>query len=241
LFFAAISKEVNCNYKGKQMLNIKYSLGVALVLGLTPISALAQDMDWSGAYVGASLGYGSANHDIDVATDLLGPNLNANLPDLGGEGFVGSLHAGYSQQFDKFILGVQIDGTLGNIENDTSLSFGGDNLDYTLAMTDMYTLSLRGGYLVNSETQMYGLVGYSRGNFDGDLTSSVGLNADYSFEMDGVTIGAGLETLVTDAISLGIEYRMTQFEDYNLISAGVNSVDLETNVQTVQVFMNYRF
>jgi outer membrane immunogenic protein len=107
----------------------------------------------------------------------------------------------------------------------------------------MYTLSLRGGYLVNPETQMYGLIGYSRGSFDGDLTSSagIGLNADYSFEMDGVTLGAGLETLVTDAISLGIEYRMTQFEDYNLISAGVNSVDLDTNVQTVQVFMNYRF
>jgi outer membrane immunogenic protein len=224
------------------MLKSKYFVGAALALGLTPIGALAQDMDWSGAYVGGALGYGSANYDIDInAPALFG--LNANLPDLGGEGFVGSLQAGYSQQFDKFILGAQIDGTWGNIENDTSISVAGQSLDYTLAMSNMYTLSLRGGYLVNPETQMYGLIGYSRGSFDGDLTSSagIGLNADYSFEMDGVTLGAGLETLVTDAISLGIEYRMTQFEDYNLISAGVNSVDLDTNVQTVQVFMNYRF
>lgn len=221
------------------MFKTKLTIGAVLAIGLTPISAMAQSADWSGAYAGGALGYGSANYDIIVNAPSL--PLNANLPDLGGEGFVGSLQAGYRQQFDQFIVGAQLDGTWGNIENDTSLSAGGANLDYTLAMTDMYTLSLRGGYLVNPETQVYGLVGYSRGTFDGNLTSNVGLNEDYSFDMNGVSFGAGLETLVTDAISMGIEYKVTDFGDFNLISGGGDSIDLETRVQTVQVFMNYRF
>jgi len=226
------------------MFKNKFTLGAVLALGLTPVSAMAQSADWSGTYVGAAFGYGSANYDILV--DLPAAPLSANLPDLGGQGFVGSLQAGYRQQFDQFILGGQIDGTWGNIENDTSLNAPGVpfDLNSTLAMTSMYTLSLRAGYLVNPETQIYGLVGYSRGTFDGDLTSSStpGINTDYSYDLNGVTFGGGLETLVTDAVSVGIEYKMTNFDDNNLADfGGGNRIDLETNVQTVQVFMNYRF
>jgi outer membrane immunogenic protein len=225
-----------------------------------PVIAPAPVADdfWSGFYVGAALGYGSANYDLygDLGFGFP-PNdlsLTANLPDLGGEGFIGSLQAGYSHQFSGgFVLGVQLDGTWGNIENDTAvtLDVGGNtefDFGYDLTVSQMYTLSVRGGFLVNPDTQFYGLVGYSRGTFDGALSLDFGgfsESGDYSFELNGLTFGGGIETRVTDAVSVGIEYRMTNFEDYDFIDInepGLSAnLGFETNVQTVRVFANYRF
>lgn len=223
---------------------------------ITPVP-MADDF-WSGFYVGGALGYGSANYDImgdlDFGTPPNDVSLAANLPDLGAEGFIGSLQAGYSHQFSGgFVVGVQLDGTWGGIENDTSISLdvGGNTefeFDYDLTVSQMYTLSLRGGFLVNPDTQLYGLVGYTRGTFDGDLSvafDGFSDSGDYSFELNGLSFGGGVETRVTDAVSVGIEYRMTNFEDYEFIDIdepGISAnLGFETNVQTVRVFANYRF
>jgi outer membrane immunogenic protein len=58
------------------------------------------------------------------------------------------------------------------------------------------------------------------------------------WDVNGFTIGGGLETAVTSNVTVGFEYRYTQFEDADLDLGGA---DLETSMQTARITANYKF
>lgn len=92
--------------------------------------------NWTGAYVGAQLGYG------DISTNAVG---------LDGNGAIGGIHAGYLYDFGQFVAGGELDYDKTNID----LNAGGDQLD------SVARLKLIGGYDLGS-TLIYATGGAAR-------------------------------------------------------------------------------
>jgi len=235
----------------------------ALANGPTPavadpvVAVSAPDNFWEGFYAGATIGMGNANYDIEIDIENpMGPEfLFLNLPDLGGQGGVFGLNAGYSFALSSsLIAGIQLDAQMTSIVNDTLLEvdISGDDLSflYELSPSQILTISGRIGVLTSPDTQIYGLLGYSQGTFEGsyDLYSnsfSIDEEGSYDFELTGMAFGAGIETRVTQSMSVAIEYRYIAFEDYSFIEIDepdvVGNVGFGTDVQTVSAAVRFHF
>jgi outer membrane immunogenic protein len=89
--------------------------------------------DWSGAYVGAQVGYG---------------DLKSNGAGLDGDGAIGGVHAGYRYDFGQFVAGAELDYDTANVD----LGAGVGELD------NVARLKLKGGYDLG-RTLVYGTIG----------------------------------------------------------------------------------
>jgi outer membrane immunogenic protein len=188
---------------------------------------------WGGMYAGASLGYGSSNYAGTFTSTFLFP-IEARF-DLGGQGMVGAVQLGYNfMASDRVVVGVQADATFSRIETPLDiLPF----LEYTLGARTIYTVAGRAGYLTTPDTMVYGLLGASRGNFRGSSTLG-----SYDFTQNGLAIGMGIETRLTDRMTLGLEYRYNRFGRINVIDAGpAAQLNFNTSVQTIRASLNYHF
>lgn len=218
---------------------------------------------WEGPWIGLHLGMGSTNYDLGGSvTDGGGNTLGSlNLPDLGGQGPLVGLQVGYGFLLGpQIVAGVQLDYSYSSISNDSSLFIAADALGggspeidatYSLAPRSMYGVSARLGYLPSDNTQIYGLVGYTRANFRGDLNLDLdGLtmfNDSYSFNLNGIALGIGMETRIGTNTSLGLEYRYTSLGRYSFFDDEIfggpetAEVGFDTDVQTLRLTLNYHF
>lgn len=219
------------------------------------VAQLPATTSWTGFYAGGSLGFGSANYDIDAT--YTNPPLSAglNLPDLGAQGVLFGLQAGYNHQLSSnWVIGGQIDAMGSNITNDASLNlaFGPTTISgtYDLTVSSMYTISGRLGYLTSPNTMVYGLLGVTRGNFSGAYNLTVNAlpptSGSYDFSLNGMAVGIGMETMLNDHLSLGVEYRynsMQRYTFYNgpLFGGDTLDVGFDTSVHTFRAMLNYRF
>lgn len=155
--------------------------------------------DWSGAYVGAQLGYG----DID-----------SNGSGLDGNGAIGGVHAGYRADFGKFVTGAELDYDVSNID----LGSTGDSLD------NVARLKLMGGVDLG-RTLVYGTAGaaYAEANVGGaDLSDN------------GYFAGVGMDYQVSDSFTVGGEYLVHKFDDFD-----GSGVDLDAN--TIKAKVSFTF
>jgi outer membrane immunogenic protein len=192
--------------------------------------------------------------------------------DLGGDGWIGTVEGGYDIQINNFVLGISGDYTWSGIEGQASI-FGdvcyeaplggpdGDDDDcsnnvvsdrpdvtYTLETGDSWSVIGRAGFLLNPNSLLYGLGGYTHTSMNADVT----LNSDptgsvelmsYDYDRDGWTWGLGLETLFAPNWSAKIEYRNTSWSEEETVGGdplGIRFWD-EGMVQTVRGVVSYRF
>jgi outer membrane immunogenic protein len=117
--------------------------------------------DWSGAYVGAQLGYG----DID-----------SNGAGLDGNGAIGGVHAGYLFDYGKFVAGAELNYDATNIDLGTANN---------ATLDSVARLKLIAGFDMGS-TLVYGAVGaaYAEATVGGatlkDNGSFAGLGVSYA-------------------------------------------------------------
>lgn len=166
----------------------------------------AQGGDWGGFYGGAQLGYGSVNGDSVIDNTL----------DLGGDGLLGGVHAGYRMDFGTFVAGAELAYDLADIKTDDPI--GNANFD------NMASLKLMGGVDLG-QWLAYGTVGMSRvgADFSGTLSGDDTL--------DGRFAGLGAEYALSDSLSVGGEVLQHTFD---------NS-DADFDMTTVQARVNFRF
>jgi outer membrane immunogenic protein len=185
--------------------------------------------------------------------------------DFGGDGGLATVEGGYDYQInDKFVIGIMGDYTHNNI--DTEISIFGDvcyefypdscttpvvddtpDLTYTLSVGDSWSILGRAGYLVNPTTLFYGLGGYTHTTMNADLT----LNSDptgaiellsYDYDREGLTFGAGIETMVSKNVSAKIEYRSTNWSAERIFGDSLQGIRLwdNSNVQSVRGVLSWR-
>jgi opacity protein-like surface antigen len=140
--------------------------------------AMSMGRDWTGGYAGLQLGYADGDATLNDGTEL------------GGDGVIGGLTAGYDWDFGNFVLGVGVDADMADIDVG-----GGATLER------VYRLKARGGYDLGN-----GLLYATAGGVGADI-DGVGYDTGYF-------IGAGYEHMVTDTISLGGEVLYHEFDNF---------------------------
>jgi outer membrane immunogenic protein len=189
--------------------------------------------NWTGFYVGGGFGAGASVHSID--SDLLGVNFNG----LGGEGVFGEGSIGYDHDMGSWVAGILVDARYSGMTSKLEVPGGQINLD-----TD-YGFDVLGriGMKVNESTLAYALAGYSWQHFDLNASSPIGDILDWG--SSGFSVGAGLETAVSDKMTVGLEYRYSQFAKKDFSSdLNIPVSDFLTSTpsfHTVRIDAKYKF
>ena len=169
------------------MRKIAFVAAVAVAAVSTP--ALAK-----GPYVGV----GVTHENTSAAADLEG---------AGFSGIGGTVFAGYSLPVGETVfVGVEANFDL------SSAKFFNTDENVGLESDHAYGISGRLGVNLNEKTSLYGRVGYQRGRHtatDATDTTKAALKTKTSY--DGLRLGAGLSTAVTEKVSLRGEYSRTHY------------------------------
>lgn len=191
----------------------------------------AMTYDWSGFYVGGTLGYGwgsDTSGQFDQFVDPVGDFGTANYFRAGGNvlpgavphGVIGGLQIGYDWQLSSFwVLGVAADFDGSDIRDSKSATFTGGPLSSTTVQTNSAKIdwfgTLRGrvGYALNN-LLLYGTGGLAYGRVESnvqlDCTVCIGQPSSFagsnSVFRSGWTVGAGFEYRLTPNWSVGAEY-----------------------------------
>jgi outer membrane immunogenic protein len=150
---------------------------------------------WEGGYVGAQLGYGYGDFDLDDATD----------GDDDGDGFIGGITAGYLWSLNNgWYMGpeFQYDWT-----NDLEVRDGGD----TLSVDEIARLKLIVGKEIGNGL-LYGSGGIAYADFDnpGDVFDGID-GSDTNW-----VLGFGYDYRVGENWTIGGEYQYHDFDDVNV-------------------------
>lgn len=131
--------------------------------------------------------------------------------------------AGYDRRMGNFVIGALIEG--GRSEAGDSVSgFSTTPASYTFSREADYTLGarLRAGYTPNGGILFYATGGGAYARMDNRFTTS---NTANSFADNGKTnawgwsAGGGAEAMITDNVSLGLEYLYTDLKDDDFVVA----------------------
>ncbi|ANT51349.1 outer membrane protein [Mesorhizobium amorphae] len=187
---------------------------------------------WTGFYVGGGLGAGASVHQLDV------PPAGVTFNGIGGEGVFGEASIGYDQDFGSWVAGVMVDARYSGMTSEVEVPGGQINLD-----TDYgFDVLGRVGMKVNETTLAYALAGYSWQHFDLNASAPIGDILDWG--SSGFSVGGGLETAVSSNITVGLEYRYSQFAEKDFsadLGLPDDSLTSTPSFHTVRIDAKYKF
>lgn len=200
---------------------------------------LVAGFSWTGFYFGGHIGYGYAETDITDRT-LLGTTQT-----IDSNGFLGGVQAGWNDQMDRFVLGVELDFSFADIKGDRTSTITATNASVSRSSnaTWIATAATRFGY--TWETLMvYAKLGTAWAQFDYDNNvSQAGVSTSSSTASDtrlGWVIGTGIEWAIAPAWSAKVEYNYIDL--FESIGGGVsNNLDIDQRISVVKAGLNYRF
>jgi outer membrane immunogenic protein len=236
--------------------------GAVVVAPEAAVASLAAKSFWTGVWSGVSLGQNFAAYGLGLGFDTIAQPQNVfglKLPALGSTGGLAGVELGYGRDLGNgWVAGLQLDYTASSTSNESGINFGagtigGGNppitLESTLQAQNMTSGLGRLGYLTSESTMIYGLLGVTHGNFRVSFSGTAGddfATTGAGLALTAPTIGAGIETRISEKTSLKLEYRMTDFGDYSLIDQPVNNnlavnAGFSTQSQSVRATLAIRF
>lgn len=141
-------------------------------------------------------------------------DLKSNGAGLDGDGAIGGVHAGYRADFGQFVAGAELDYNVANID----LGTAGDTLD------NVTRLKLMGGFDLG-RTLIYGTAGAAYAE------ATVGGN---TLKDNGYFGGVGVDYAISDQFTVGGEYLMHKFNDFD--GSGAN-----LDVNTLSAKVSFKF
>lgn len=186
--------------------------------------------------------------------------------DLGKAGVFGTAEIGADYQMESIVFGVLANYDFGKTKinsdseftatrtttNPVSNTTSTGNFDTTVEVGDSWAVGGRIGFLPTESTLAYVLGGYTEAKISqsAEISSTTGPTAEASGSEwnSGYFVGGGVETLLTDSISLKGEYR---FADYGKVSSSfadtvppaTSSVNQSSDVtvHSVRAVLSFRF
>lgn len=203
-----------------------FSAAATSAMAADAVYDFAPVYDWTGAYIGAHVGYGWA--DVDRSSTALANSYNAN-------GFLAGVHFGYNHQIDQFVVGIEGDIEWANLNGDDN-GVGG-----TVDETDFnWTGSIRArlGYAFD-RLLVYGTGGIAFAGID--QNNAGGVPASIQKTYTGWTIGAGAEYAFADNLTTRIEYRYSDFGKEDFAPAGLVPFSNDITSHSVRLGISYKF
>ena len=191
--------------------------------------------DWSGFYLGTSLGL----HDVTTSGVFDGPELGVtpDLENIGGEGVNFVFQGGYNYQVNRFVLGVESDVSLGGFDKsfvtiqDGSVSEAG-LLAYPIEGELKYLATLRGrtGFIMEDifphPTLLFATGGLAFTDFNLGIANG---RSEFGFSKTGLTWGFGIEMPFSDQILLRADFLHTDFDERRNIAGVATSGIFDAN------------
>ena len=189
---------------------------------------------WSGAYVGANLGY----HDINTSGIFDGaePGGTPDLRNIGGEGPNLGVQAGYNWQMNHIVFGVEADASWGGFSKSyTTIQDGGPTeaglFSYPIVgdLAYLATARARAGIhstLVGRDMLLFVTGGAAFTQFNMNIADGRGRVA---FDAVGSVVGGGVEIALTDRWSLAAEFLHHDFGKQLNISDATTSGVFDAN------------
>ena len=216
------------------------SIVLAADMPLKAPRAMSLQYNWSGFYIGANGGYGTASSNW---TD--DPSLGST--DLGGHrttgGFAGG-QIGFNWQYGMAVAGLEAELDWANLN--------GSHVDPLLhslntKVTTLGTITGRLGVAYWDRTLLYakGGLGFAQFKYDDFVTAGGALNGNSSSSRWGWTLGAGIEYGFAQNWSAKLEYDYLGFNPHRINFAGgaggAYVQDIRNDIQLVKAGINYRF
>ena len=148
-------------------------------------------------------------------------------------GFDGGLRVGYDWDFDGLVLGLVGEASMADVSDSVS-GFSTTPASYTFTRELNYLLAarLRAGFAFDN-ILIYGTGGYAYGDLDRTFTTTNGANTFTGVNNDGADgwqLGGGVEYMLGDHLSLGVEYIYTSLaDDEYFVAVGPGTADPATN------------
>ena len=218
-----------------------FVIGTTTLL-LTSSIAQADDSNFTGFSAGAFFGFSWADFDYQEDFGVFGQGSEIDVSDLDGSN-VGLL-VGYNYQINNYVFGLEADFSLSNADY---LADGNnpDNNDWS-EFDVKWTSHIRAkaGMVFKENTLVYLAAGLAVAKIDNDDQYTDYGEDDATFT--GWSVGAGIEYLATENISLRMEYLYDNFGDegFDITNNGIydytgSTDDLE--IHTVRFGISYLF
>ncbi|WP_108482391.1 outer membrane protein [Oceaniglobus ichthyenteri] len=161
--------------------------------------------DWTGGYVGARLSYGDSS-----GSGALGGTPNI----LDGTGAVYGVQGGYLYDFGTYVMGAELNLNKADIDFDSGVG----------SIDNLHTFKVKAGYDAG-RTLIFGSLGAAYAD---------GVAGGTKYDDVGYVVGAGVEYMINDRVSLGGEVNYHRFDD-------IDNSGVDVGVTTVGATMNFRF
>lgn len=238
--------------------------GAALswMIGLAVAPTEARAGDWTGAYLSIGGGYGSVNHELNLTPGPAAAGIGFDLAfdGIGGDGGFFSVGVGGDVQINQHVvIGGLFEYDWTRYESELTAfvnpGFGTLTAGADVEVEDQWSLGGRVGFLPSERTLWFLTFGYTRVDVS-DLRFNVAVPgfaiSDTLLGIDdfsGWFLGGGVETKLTESISLKAEYRYTSLDSEKVqilpkLVPQINDfvkADLEPTVQTGRIALVYRF
>ncbi|MGP3696693.1 outer membrane protein [Rhodobacter sp. NSM] len=198
------------------------------------IIAPASRPDWSGTYVGGTVGR-AFGADDRLGFWETGGGYAGDVGDLDVSGTVASVRLGYRWQLGSWVMGPELSYEAGSVSAESRGVLGGESLTGRSEIGSLIALRLRTGYAVRPDLVLFGQVGLAQADIDYSVN---GFDGDY--KATGYLGGIGIEK------SLGAGWSVTGEVEYLDLGKELRRFgDLETNAtpthSRARIGLNYQF
>ena len=223
----------------------------------TKAPMMAAAPNWTGFYIFGGAGGGIWDADNNALDTATGAALTRDAR-LGGDGWFGTVGAGYDWQFNgSWVAGIFADGQFGSLRGSIGDTFNG--IEGREKLQTSWAAGVRLGYLVAPNVYSYVNAGYSGSEWSGSNLTTIAaaggpvVATTPSFHRDGWFIGGGVENslnifgIAAPGWFMKTEYRAAYYDRITLAEstpAGVLNgfaVTFKPIVQTVSTSLVYRF
>jgi outer membrane immunogenic protein len=218
-------------------LSAQIALAADLPVRKAPAAVVAPSYSWSGCYGGVNAGWGWGN----VKSEMFEGTVFVGSGKFGFDGgFVGA-QLGCNVQSGAFVWGVEADIQKSWLEGSKSFLFVGPNTStVTLDVPWFATYRLRGGF-TNGPALFYLTAGGVAVEAEASATLNAFQGATASDTLNGWTIGAGYEAMLSPQWTWKIEYLYVRMKDQTTPVLGPVFVDHRAHAHLVRVGLNYLF
>lgn len=184
-----------------------------------------------GFYAGSQFGHGS------LASEVAGLRAGSSpyIADNANDGASWGVFGGYGTILSRIYIGMEVEADGGNQEWQFDR---GTNRSYAVDKKLSYGASVRGGYVLDNGTLLYGRVGKVKTTFATHYAQG-GTTVDVDNKQSGNRIGAGLEVPATDSLSVRFDYTYTKYDDYDVDYGAVDNFDNSESLFRLGVLFHF--